>query len=72
MPTYRVLMRVDAYVEYETQVDADDPKEASEIAYRDGPEVIWKELGTSEFDARHVVTLDDAGEEIDETRWGKG
>lgn len=65
-------MRVDAYVEYETEIEADDPQAAADLAYHSGAEVTWKELGTVEFDARHVVTLDDSGEEIDETKWGKG
>jgi hypothetical protein len=72
MPKFRVLMRVDAYVKYEAEVEANDPKEAADLAYDDGPEIKWTELGTQQFDARHVVTLDADGDEIEETKWGKG
>jgi hypothetical protein len=72
MPKFRVLMRVDAYVDYEAEVEADDAKEAALLAYDGQPGIVWTEVGTQQFDARHCVTLDDDGDEIEETKWGKG
>jgi hypothetical protein len=72
MPVFRVLKRVDAYVVYEADIQAEDAKEAAEFAYDDDPEIAWREMDTVQFDASHVVTLDDEGNEIDETKWGKG
>jgi hypothetical protein len=72
MPVFRVLMRVDAYVTYEADIEAQSAEEASDIGYGNGPEVTWRELDTIQFDARHVVTLDGEGNEIEETRWGEG
>ena len=65
-------MRVDAYVEYEAEIEADDAKKAADLAYDNGPNIDWTEIGTQQFDARHVVTLDEDGDEIEETKWGKG
>ena len=59
MGQFRVLSRVDAFVDY-----------VAEIAYAGGPGVVWKQQGTTEFDARRVVTLDTDGEEIDATAQG--
>ena len=43
------------------------PKQAVDIAYKGGWEIVWEARGVVEFDARHVVALDDEGEEIDST-----
>jgi hypothetical protein len=72
MPKFTVLSRVDAYVDYLTEVEADTPEEAAEIAYDGGPEIKWIEQGTVEFDASRVVTLDANGDEIESTVCGKG
>ncbi len=72
VPKFTVLSRVDAYVDYTAEVEADSPEEAAEIAYEGGPEIKWIEQGTVEFDAARVVTLDAHGEEIESTVCGKG
>lgn len=72
MPTFKVLMRVDAYVEYEAEIEADNAKEAALIGYDGGPGIEWSEIYTQQFDAHHCVTLDDNGNEIAGTKWGKG
>jgi hypothetical protein len=72
MPTFMVLSRVDAYVDYITEVEADSADEAAELAYEGDPSVIWREQGIVEFDARHVVALDADGSEIESTARGKG
>jgi muconolactone delta-isomerase len=72
MPIFTVLSRVDAYVDYVAEVEADSAEEAADLAYEGDPSVIWQELGVVEFDARWVVALDDDGEEIEDTARGKG
>ena len=72
MPIFTVLSRVDAYVDYITEVEADTAEEAVDLAYDGGPDVVWEPYGVMEFDARRVVALDDEGEEIDSTARGKG
>jgi hypothetical protein len=72
VPKFRVLMRVDAYVEYEAQIEADDAQEAAIIGYDNDSKIEWNEVGTLQFDARHVVTLDKKGQEIAETKLGEG
>lgn len=72
MTKFRVLSRVDAYVDYVTEVEADTVEEAVDIAYEGGAEVVWEEQGVVEFDARRVVALDVNGEEIEDYVRGKG
>ena len=69
LPVFAVLSRVDAYV---AGIEADTAEEAVDIAYDGGPGVDWSEQGVVEFEARHVVALDDDGEEIGPTARGKG
>lgn len=69
MPTFRVRMRVDAYVNYTAEVEADDPINAAIMAYNNDYD--WTQEDVDEFDTRVVFTLDANGEEIPETRWGK-
>lgn len=71
MPRFTVLSRVDAYVDYTVEIEANSPEEAAEIAYGGGPEINWVEQGTVEFDTARVVTLDANGEEIESTACGK-
>lgn len=72
MPLFTVLSRVDAYVDYIAEVEADSPEAAADLAYDGDPSVQWEKAGVVEFDARHVVALDDEGEEIESTARGKG
>ena len=72
MPTFTILSRVDAYVDYTTEVEADSLDEAVDLAYDGDPSIKWKEQGVVEFDARHVVVLDADGEEIESYSRGKG
>jgi hypothetical protein len=72
MPKFKVLSRVDAYVDYVTEVEADSAEEAVDLAYDGGPEIKWEEQGVVEFDARHVVVLDEKGDEIEDYSRGKG
>lgn len=72
MPIFTVLSRVDAYVDYVAEVEADTPEEAVDLAYDGDPSVKWEQSGVVEFDARRVVALDADGEEIESTARGKG
>ena len=70
MPKYRVLCRVDAYVDYIAEVEADDPVAAAQLAHDDPDEYHWEAEGAQEFDARKYLTLDESGEEIEDSRAG--
>lgn len=72
MPKFRVLSRVDAYVDYVAEVEADTPEEAADFAYYDGEGLVWELDGTVEFDARRIYALDANGEVIESTGVGKG
>lgn len=67
---FSVLCRVDAFVDYVAEVQANSAKEAAAKAYRNAESLVWKPDGTAEFDARLYVTLDDDGFEIDGTQQG--
>ena len=71
MPTFTVLSRVDAFVESLAEVEAEDAQAAADLAYNGGPSVIWKERGVTQFDARHVLTIDAEGSKIESTARGK-
>lgn len=70
MPTFKVLRRVDAFVDYIAKVRADTAAEAAELAEDDEGRYKWEEVGTHQFDARLFVTLDKNGREIEETQVG--
>lgn len=70
MPKFTVLSRVDAFVDYVAEVEAEDAQAAAEFAYYDGTGLTWEPYGTVEFDARHVVALNADGEEIESTAQG--
>ncbi len=72
MPKFKVLSRVDAYVDYITEVEAEDAAEAVDLAYAGGAEIVWEERGMVQFDASHVGALDDEGNEIEGSSHGKG
>lgn len=70
MPKFKVLCRFDAFIDYEAEVDADDPYEAAELARQDHASFEWTRVGDQEFDASRYITLDKDGEEIAETECG--
>jgi hypothetical protein len=72
VPKYTILSRVDAYVDYTTEVEAESFEEAVDLAYDGDLSIKWKEQGVVEFDARHVVALDANGDEIESYSRGKG
>ena len=70
MPTFTVLRRVDAFVDYTAIVEADDEEEAAVLARENEEDYDWEEDGTVTFDARGYVTLTKSGVELDWTRVG--
>ncbi len=67
MPAFSVRRRVDAYVNYVAEVEAETALEAAQLASDDEGAFAWQEDGTDEFDARLFITLDDDGYELEET-----
>ena len=70
MAKFTVLSRVDAFVDYVAEVEAETAQEAVDLAYRGLSPSAWAERGTVEFDARHFVAPDSRGEEIEATARG--
>jgi hypothetical protein len=70
MPTFTVLRRVDAYVDYTAEVEATDAKQAALFARMSEDDYEWQDAGVAQFDARGYVTLDAEGNEIEATRSG--
>ena len=68
--TFEVLCRIDAFADYVAEVEADDAEEAAALAHDDHGDYKWEHRSIQEFDARLYVTLDDAGNEIEETQVG--
>jgi hypothetical protein len=70
MPKFTILSRKDAFVDYLAEVEAETAEAAVELAYEGGPEIKWEERGVVEFDAVHMVALDQDGWEIEKTARG--
>jgi hypothetical protein len=70
LPKFTVLCRVDAYVDYTAEVEAEDAEDAAWLASEYSEDYEWEERGPVEFDSRGYVTLDADGDEIDDTRCG--
>lgn len=72
MPKYKILSRVDAYVDYTCEVEADDAEEAVDLVYEGYADVKWERVGTVEFDAVRMSAVDEDGADIDGYTRGKG
>ena len=70
MPKFRVLRRVDAFVDDVVDIEADSAEEAASAASDDERKFDWKEVGVHAFDARYFVALDEDGNEIEATAQG--
>ena len=70
MQTFTIIRRVDAFVNYEVQVIADNASHAATLAREQADALDWQVVSTSTFDARSFVALDDNGEEIEATEQG--
>lgn len=72
MPKYKILSRVDAYVDYTCEVEADDAEEAVDLVYEGYADVKWERVGTVECDAVRMSAVDEDGADIDGYTRGKG
>jgi hypothetical protein len=70
MPKFNVLCRVDAFVDYVAEVEADDAQEAALLAQENSETYTWAKQGDQEFDARLYVALTPDGDEIESTQVG--
>ena len=70
MQTFTIIRRVDAFVNYETQIIADNASHAATLAREKDDALDWQVVSTSTFDARTFTTLDEYGEEIEATEQG--
>jgi hypothetical protein len=70
MPVYRVLRRVDAFVDYASEIEAQTAKEAAELARENVDLLNWTREGEHEQDAQAFFALDGAGNEIADSECG--
>ncbi|WP_426050563.1 hypothetical protein [Brevundimonas sp. SL161] len=72
MPIFKILSRVDAYVDYTTEVEAGSAEEAVDLVYEGHVPVEWSSQGVVEFDAVRMSAVNEDGEDIDGYTRGKG
>jgi hypothetical protein len=72
VPTFRILSRVDAYVDYTCEVEADSAEEAVDLVYEGHVKVAWENHGVTEFDAVRMSAIDEDWNDIDGYTRGKG
>jgi hypothetical protein len=70
MARFRVLRRVDAFVDYFTEVEAESPDAAAARVAADETRFDWAKAGVVQFDARLFVAVDDDGDEIESSQHG--
>lgn len=64
MPMFTVQSRVDAYVDYTCEVEAESAEEAVDLVYEREVTVEWKHQGIVEFDAVRMSAIEENGEYI--------
>lgn len=72
MPKFTILSRVDAYVDYEAEVEARSAEEAVDLVYEGHVPVQWRQVAVTEFDAVRMSAIDANGKDIDGYTRGKG
>ena len=72
MPIFKILSRIDAYVDYTTEVEANSAEEAVDLVYEGHVPVEWTNQGVIEFDAVRMSAVNADGEDIDGYTRGKG
>jgi len=72
MPIFTILSRVDAYVDYTCEVEAENAEEAVDLVYMGDIRVVWKNQGVTEFDAVRMSAIDADWNDIDGYTRGKG
>ena len=68
MAKFRVLRRVDAWIDYIVEIDADNPDEAARAAHRCPALFAWVRAGEEEFPNTLFVALDEQGCELAQTQ----
>jgi hypothetical protein len=71
MPTFRVLRRVDAWIDYLAEFEAENAEAASLLAQQ-SDHVAWQRAGEAEFWNARFVALDASGNEIEESAVTRG
>lgn len=71
MAKFTVLQRIDAWIDYVAEVEAEDAEAAAKAAHA-GTDTSWKRVGEAEFWNARFTTLDDAGNEISDTTISRG
>lgn len=64
MTTFTVRRTVDAYVHYETNVEAETPEQAAALARKNESEYEWTDEDVCTYDARSFVAIDVDGREL--------
>ncbi len=67
MTTFKVLRRVDAWVDYVAEVEAETADEASLKAAQMSEQIAWNRSGFEEFWNARFAVLDDDGSEMPST-----
>ncbi len=70
MAKFKVLRRVDAFVDYVAEVEASSAEEAAQRAEDNEERYDWEKVDVQHFDARLFVTLDQDGNELEHTQTG--
>jgi hypothetical protein len=72
MPTFSVLRRVDAWIDYIAEIEAKTAEDAAIIASDQNDRLSWRRVGEEEFWNARYAALDEGGEEISETSATRG
>jgi hypothetical protein len=72
MAKFKVLRRVDAWIDYVAEIEALNPAEAAALAYRSPREYVWTDAGREKFPTTLFVALDERGREMRETEQMSG
>ena len=72
MPIFRILSRVDSYVDYTCEVEAGSAGEAVDLVYNGDIKVTWENQGVTEFDSVRMSAIDEDWNDIDGYTRGKG
>ncbi len=72
MAKFRILRRVDAWIDYVAEIEAASADAAARRAYEGDASLTWSCIGHEEFANSRIVALDEDGEELAETLFTRG
>lgn len=72
MKKFKVLRRVDAWIDYVVEVEAITAVEASTMACQASEQLSWRRVGSEEFWNARFVVLDEQGSEVADTALHRG